>query len=329
MIAVVNTAFAQKFGSKKRYWSIGGSLNTMNYVGDMDPGQSFLSPNLATTRYNFGLCVLYRYSSRVSFRGALSFGRIEGDDKWSRDASADSYRKTRNSNFANNIGELKLDVVVDLFENRGKLEKRPLFNPYLFGGVAGFYTNPIQRLANGSYASILDNNVETGPSSGERSKVQIAIPFGIGFRYKLSRLWDLSFEIGWRKTFTGLLDGMNGKYIDNYTRSDVGSTSYYMQETANYAWIEYNDDGVTGKVKDDAPTTAKNAFVQGEFVSNPDGTVTVLHPAYLNGFSGWSKDEKGEIYGRNGGKPSADWYIVTGFHLTYIIQTGIRCPKFR
>lgn len=325
MIAVVNTAFAQKFGAKKRYWSIGGSLNTMNYVGDLDPGQSFLSPNLALTRYNFGVCVLYRYSSRVSFRGSLAFGRIEGNDAYSRDANADAFRKVRNANFYNNIGELKLDGVIDLFENRGKLEKRPLFNPYLFFGVAGFYTNP-QQVYNGTSYSLIDNNVE-GARGYQISKIQVALPFGIGFRYKISRLWDLSFEVGWRKTFTGYLDGMNGKYTDNRTRGDVGSTAYNLQESAS-TWIKYDDNNITGTIRDDAPEIAKARFVQGESRVLSDGTVVSI-PAYINGFSGWARDENDLPYARNGGKESADWYIVSGFHLTYIIQTGIRCPKFR
>ncbi|MBY0426319.1 MAG: outer membrane beta-barrel protein, partial [Cytophagales bacterium] len=275
MIVLANGAIAQKSVSKKRYWSIGGSLNTMNYVGDLDPGQSFLSPNLALTRYNFGLCILYRYSSRVSFRGAFSYGRIEGNDKDSRDAGADVYRKIRNSNFYNNIGELKLDVVVDLFESRGKIAKRPLFNPYLFAGVAGFYTNPQQKLGeNGPSYSLLDNNVEDRSNLAnvgfQQSKIQVAIPFGIGFRYKLAAQWDLAFEIGWRKTFTGLLDGMNGKYIDNYTRSDVNSDAYKLQETASAAWIVPNSDG-SGTIRDDAPQAARDRFVQAEYGIDQNG----------------------------------------------------------
>jgi len=327
MIAVVNTAIAQKVTSKKRYWSIGGSANTMNYVGDLDPGQSFLSPNLSATRYNFGIEATYRYSARVAFRGAASYGRIEGNDASSRDANADAFRKVRNANFYDNIGELKADVIIDLFENRGRFDKRPLFNPYIFGGIAGFYTNPQEQLSQGGTSySLLDYNPEHA-SGYQISKIQVALPFGIGFRYKLARYWDLSFEIGWRKTFTGYLDGMNGNYVNNYTRNDVGSISYKLQETAS-AWIQYDDNGITGHLKANAPSIAQSNFVQGGVTVLSDGT-TVTHPAYINGFSGWSQDEHGNQYPRDGGKSSADWYIVTGFHLNYIIQSGIRCPKFR
>ena len=44
---------AQKFTKKKKYWMFGGSINTINYVGELDPGQSFVQSgtSLHKTRY--------------------------------------------------------------------------------------------------------------------------------------------------------------------------------------------------------------------------------------------------------------------------------------
>jgi hypothetical protein len=34
--------------------------------------------------------------------------------------------------------------------------------------------------------------------------------------------------------------------------------------------------------------------------------------------------------GQKRGSPNEkDWYVVTGFHLSYILYKGVRCPKFR
>jgi hypothetical protein len=32
---------------------------------------------------------------------------------------------------------------------------------------------------------------------------------------------------------------------------------------------------------------------------------------------------------KRGSANEKDWYLVTGFHLNYILYKGVRCPKFR
>src|ERR1700749_957979 len=78
--SVIFEADAQKFPKKYKYWSIGGSLNTMNYVGDLDPGPSFVSAGLKFTRWNFGVDVTRRMGTRTTLRGTMSYGRIAGSD---------------------------------------------------------------------------------------------------------------------------------------------------------------------------------------------------------------------------------------------------------
>ena len=41
---------------------------------------------------------------------------------------------------------------------------------------------------------------------------QIAVPFGVGMRFRLSYMWDLKLEAGLRKTFTDYLDDVSGNY---------------------------------------------------------------------------------------------------------------------
>src|SRR3954469_17872699 len=71
---------AQGFNKKNRYTSIGGSINAMNYVGDLDPGPSFLSPAIKFTRENLGLEIIQRMWPRISFRGSIAWGRVKGND---------------------------------------------------------------------------------------------------------------------------------------------------------------------------------------------------------------------------------------------------------
>lgn len=205
-------AEAQQFSKRKQYTSIGVSLNAMNYFGDLNPATNFASFHLGDTRPNLGLNITHRFFPRVSGRFALSYGRITADDNTNanRDDANARYRYTRNMNFRSDIAEASAVVIVDLIENRNNYLKRPDFVPYLFGGVAGFHFSPQGKDANGNYVDLQPLKTE----GVDYSKFQFSLPFGAGVRYRINRNLDASFEIGFRKTFTGYLDDVSGNYAN-------------------------------------------------------------------------------------------------------------------
>jgi len=310
---------AQGFPKKNRYTSIGVNINAMNYVGDEDPGPSFISPGLKFTRPNIGIEYIYRFAPRVSFRGNISDGEIGGSDQKNADYSEKNiFRKIRNEDFKSNIFEAKADVIIDLFENRGKYTKRPDYTPYIAVGLAYFHMNPKGQINNSGQWYALEPQKLEGQSF---SLNQIAIPLALGFRYKLSKQWDLSFEIGWRKTFTGYLDGVSSKYYDpSALGAATNSTTYQL---ANQTLAAYNSD----------PTL--KSFIDSHYGNGQAGSglVPVLNPngtPVVNGNGQTVMTVRG--FGNSGdqrGTPRTDVYILTGFHLTYIIPGRIICPKFR
>lgn len=317
-------SYAQNFGANKRYWSVGGCLNAMNYVGDLDPADNMIAPALRYTRPNLGAVMMYRYAPRISFRGAFSWGMIGGNDRKVQDATDDEsrFRYIRGANFSSHIVELKGDVVVDLFENRGKFNKRPDYTPYGFVGLAFFYHSTTAE-----YGTKKMNISDAKPEGTSISPYQVSVPFGIGFRYKLSKQLDLSFEIGWRKTFTGNLDGVNKNYQNPYGAGMTTDSRIF------------SDPSMVGYGSDSRVTTAINR--QGFAIYDPSTGVKVGEIAGTSSDAvsseaisalasgkhvtpigyGWTDDKRGE--------DKSDWYIVTGFHLTYILVNGVRCPKFR
>jgi hypothetical protein len=289
---------AQGFNKKNRYTSIGGSINAMNYVGDLDPGPSFLSPSIVFTRENLGVEIMQRMWPRVSLRGSAGWGIVKGDDKHAGYAPKNINRTMRNLNFRSQIIEVKFDVVIDLWENRGKFQKRPDYTPYFFGGINYFHMNPKGKTPSGEYVALRPLHTE-GPNK-TYSLNQIAIPIGLGFRYKLSKQLDLAFEMGWRFTFTDHLDDCGGPYAN--PTGDPNSLSNIM---ADRSFEAYQNDA------------ALRAHIDNNSNNAP---VTDSYGTHLNG------------YGRAGDKRSdtnRDWYIVTGFHLTYILPGKVICPKFR
>ena len=210
-------ADAQQFSKRKKYNSVGFSLNAMNYFGDLVPQTDFTSFRFNSTRINAGVSLSRRFYPRITGRLGLSYGQISGDDALAASQTDPDakYRNHRNMNFKNNIAELSGVVIFDLIENRNTYLKRPDFVPYVFGGIAGFYHSPQggRRGTDNSIGSYVD--LQPLATEGVKySQIGFALPFGGGVRYRINRNFDASLEIGWRKTFTDYLDDVSGVYVD-------------------------------------------------------------------------------------------------------------------
>jgi len=304
----ISSAEAQRFTKRRRYASVGVNLNAMNYFGDIVPEADFTSLRVKSTRPNIGIEYTYRVYPRFSVRGNLFWGRITGDDRKSASQNEEDNipRYKRNLNFRNDVKELSGTAIFDLYENRGAYTRRPDFTPYGFFGLAIFHHNPktyhdgSNGLAAGYYElQPLGTEGQQVANGGYRSpyhKIQIAIPFGVGFRYKLDRQWDLSFELGWRKTFFDYLDDVSGNYASKADLLSMGG------ETGQRAAILADRSATSG------------------FQTEPDPQLGAQY-AHVPGF-GTKGDQRGDI-------TDDDWYIITGLHLNYILPIRTRGPKFR
>lgn len=324
MCFVATDAEAQRFTLRKRYASVGVHLGAMNYFGDIVPQPDFTSLRFKSTRPNIGINYTYRYLPRVSVRGSFHWGRILGDDQLSASQSESENlgRYKRNLSFRNDIKELSVVGIVDLFENRQTYRRRPDFVPYGFVGIAVLHHNPKAYYRNGSRSDISGaDDIPTGwyelqplgtegqyvegqgyPSPYKR--VQIAIPFGLGVRYKLDRYWDLSFEVGWRKTFTDYLDDASSSFANKADLLSSSNSSPNPKASAIFSDRSFEGGG---------------ADFPGEVRPDPSPGVPYQR---LNGYGTSANTMRGD---RN----DKDWYIVTGVNVSYILTPRIRSPKFR
>ncbi|MCU0429788.1 MAG: DUF6089 family protein [Cytophagaceae bacterium] len=319
MLLIEAATFGQGFAKKNKYWAIGGALNAMNYVGEVDPGPSFISPGIKFTKYNFGIDAQYRFHPRMFLRGTFSYGRIKGDDAENskfQEAGGDVFRKLRNLSFRSQIYELKADLIIDFFEHRSKYQKRPDFVPYGFIGIAYFHHNPQAQIGgSGAWYNLRENSTEgQGVIDGAPKKYslhQVALPVGLGLRYKLTKQLDLSFEIGWRFTTTDYLDDIGGKYPDKVQLYNAkGLTAVQLSDKTPEI---YNQD----EAYIAALATYAGPIVNYSEQPAPDYLLTSA------GEFGAAGEQRGDKKGRR------DAYIITGFHLTYIIPQKVICPKFR
>ena len=293
----------QHFKKKYRYWMVGASLGSMTYKGDLNPKANLISMTPKGTRWNLGGELQWRYSPRISYRGSFSVGRIAASDEVHADPYGDVYsegaRYTRNLSFKNDIYELKVDVVYDYFENRRSMRRRMNWTPYAAVGLALFYSDPKAEL-NGETYSLRNLGTEGQLLDGGStySAFQVAVPLSVGVRYKINNVFDISFEVSARMTFTDYLDDVSGVYAD---KKRLGGP---------------NDPAV---------------LLSDRSIEKP----VHEHIASQVGGNQWT-DEEGYSYTASYGEGEArgnpkfkDWYFVTGFHLTYIFHPKTYAGRYR
>jgi len=198
------------------YWSLGPSLGTSHYFGDFG----------ASVRPAFGFMVNYHFMPHFLVRFTFNRGSMAGEDAVGIDTTS------RNLHFRSPITEFSGQIVYDLFAVEGLYRHRPVWSPFFFTGISVFTFNP-QAQPDPAWVSkypglfsSAEEWVDLKPLGTEGQYLldpdrelpepyaltQIAIPLGVGIRYKLTNKIDLRFEAGIRFTFTGYLDDVSGVY---------------------------------------------------------------------------------------------------------------------
>lgn len=184
------TAFGQRS-------EIGFGIGVFNYTGDLTRTYRITDSQPAAT-------VLYRsnLSKVVSFRASITGGKLAASE-----TPIDPFAAQRNHSFDIFLFEAAIGAEYHFLNWRDS--KRPMrYSPYLFGGVGIFSMSGVQD------------------KTAEYSNVQMAIPFGGGFKYIVSPKWYVAFEIGIRKTFFD--------YLDNLSDGDVLNKNYQYGNPNDY-----------------------------------------------------------------------------------------------
>lgn len=221
LICITFELSAQSFYNRRidRKWVASFGTGTAKYFGDLaNSGEIFQS-----TRYNLEAGLEYRFNPRVSARSALTYFRIHGDDK---DANSEG-RSVRNLSFVGNNFELSAVGMVQLFEETGRYYQRPTINVNVFAGLALLVFQPKAEIP------ATDHNGNPFPDAGKMtglrqyqtegvsySPVTLAIPFGIGVKFKVSPFFNVGVSGGYRYTFTDYLDDISTVYPGTAAFSD-------------------------------------------------------------------------------------------------------------
>ena len=203
----VGTVVAQKSLSRSELGLTGGG---MNYIGDLNGQSMFGKANLAG-----GLTARYNFDTRWSLALCGSYGHIEGGNP---DIIA-----RRNLSFRSKIVEGCIRAEFNFFPYGLHHGTQKRATPYIFCGIGLFKFNPQALYVDSLSGQATWYDLQPLATEGqgttaypERMKYQlmeVCMPFGIGYRWRLSPSVHLTVEYGWRKTWTDYLDDVSTTYV--------------------------------------------------------------------------------------------------------------------
>ena len=191
----------------------------------------------------------YRFHPYWATTTSLNIGLLKGDDALTNEI----IRNSRNLHFRSIIIELhqRLEIIVFANEKLGNRynlsrhsKKMGDHNSqfYLFGGVGISYFNPKAEL-NDKWIKLRPLSTEgQGFPDGPRKTlpVTLTIPFGLGYRWGLNRMWRMGIEATYVKTFSDYIDDVHGSYYDSdFLAANVGTEAEYLSNPSgeNSAWF--------------------------------------------------------------------------------------------
>ena len=225
--------FSQSSRWKRTRYELIAGVGATSFMGDLgggDEASHFVSDfNFTSQRPLLSAGLRYKVLEPLAVKGAVSYGWVSGSDEKSKNI----YRLNRNLSFRSPIvelaGQVEYSIIKEPVSHRYSLRRRKKFslqslqvNTYLFAGIAGFWFNPKSLDdgpgGTGKWVALQPLGTEgQGLMEGREkySRIQLAIPLGIGIKYNLTRQISLGVEFGARYTFTDYIDDVSTTYIDN------------------------------------------------------------------------------------------------------------------
>ena len=191
-----------------QYWEVGATAGGSSSISDLQPN----APTNGSFGATFGALARLHYSPILSFKATGLVGNFYATDRYAKGS-----RRFRNLEAQTQYYELSATAEFNL--TRYDVMDSKTSTPYLFAGLAGFYFNPRARL---NLNEKIWTNLQPLGTEGQTleggkkaySQIQIAIPFGLGFKIAVGKRANLGIEAGLRYTFTDYLDDVSGNYPD-------------------------------------------------------------------------------------------------------------------
>jgi hypothetical protein len=237
-----------------------GELGGRDMVGT---DYSLADLDLPSTSLNIGFSYRFRFHPYFATSSIVSIGQIKGDDA----LTLDPVRNARNLNFKSIIisAYQRIECLVyfrELFGHKYnfknlKGKKNRNEQVYLFSGFGITYFNP-QGNYNGTWTSLRPLRTE-GQGFPDRPDeylpITAIVPFGLGFRVGIDRMWRIGMEFTYFKTFTDYMDDVSTTGFDTDLLADkYGPEAAFLSNPAkteeHKAWFGNGQQRGDAKQKD-------------------------------------------------------------------------------
>jgi len=207
LLCCILIAFSAQVNAQKHEY--GGWIGISQYYGDLNT--SFSMKDL---RPGGGLYYKYVLGEYIQLRGGANFGMIAFEDA----NSSKTYQLARNLSFRSILIEVA-GVVEFNFRRFEPGHKRYTSTPYLALGLSFVYFNPQARF-NDQWVNLNDLGTEgqqIGDLTGRSpySKIQPAIPIGIGYKYYVGNNYTVGVEAMYRFVFTDYIDDVSTQFVND------------------------------------------------------------------------------------------------------------------
>lgn len=195
---------------QRPYGEVGIAVGGMNYIGDLN-NQSMLG------RVNMAGEVFFRYNinNRWAVHIGGAYGHIEGGNP--------DVQPLRNLSFRSAVWEGSVRAEFN-FVSFGLSTVEYPFTPYLFAGLGVLGFNPKAQYTDPATGTTSWVALEPLGTEGQHSDLcpdvypynllTVCMPFGLGFKFRPSKVFSVAIEYGFRKTWTDYLDDVSTVYVD-------------------------------------------------------------------------------------------------------------------
>ncbi len=182
-------------------------LGISSYKGD-------ISNSLFNTKFfHFAAGAHFRrnFNNRWSYRLGLNYGTVSGDDA----ETDEPFNRFRNLNFRSSLLDAHMVFEFNFFEYQ-IANRQSTWTPYVLGGLSVFRFNPRGRLGDEWIAlqplGTEGQGTSAYPDRKKYKRVQPALVFGGGFKFRVSDRAGINIETGVRRTYTDYLDDISTTY---------------------------------------------------------------------------------------------------------------------
>ncbi len=205
-LTLILVFFTISFALKAQYsWELGFFIGAGSYQGDITPS---LVPSVKNSSIGFGIFGKYLLDYKWSVRPGLYVSNLKGDDL---DSGEPWRENVRRANFLTQLTEISVLVEFEpLGEQRylGGRGFKKLVSPYLIAGVGVCIIDPMADFSSANGSADLTLKIEEDINA-EVLSTRIVVPMGVGVKFDVAELWNISLEVGARATFTDYLDGLS------------------------------------------------------------------------------------------------------------------------